>query len=202
MTALVVLVGGTTTVFLYTVEMQEGRERLVETARSQARLIEAVARFDAEYSSDYPGGTEAATLSQISEAHKNYQGFGKTGEFTLARRVGDQIVFLLSHRHFDLENPLPVPFNSNLAEPMRRALSGRAGTMIGLDYRGEKVMAAYEPVAMLNMGLVAKIDLAEIYEPFIKAGLFTLGFAIIAIFAGTVLFLMVFNFLTRSLLKS
>ena len=39
---------------LYTAAFAEERERLVETAQSQARLIEAVARFNAIYSSDYP----------------------------------------------------------------------------------------------------------------------------------------------------
>ena len=46
---------------------------------------------------------------------------------------------------------------------------------------------------------MAKIDLAEIRKPFIKAGLLTLGFAVIAILAGTVMFLQAFHYLTRTL---
>ena len=71
---------------LYGTAFEEERERLIETAQSQARLIEAVARFDAIYSKDYPKGPMAATLSQTIDAHKNYKGFGATGEFTLAAR--------------------------------------------------------------------------------------------------------------------
>ena len=143
MAATSLIVVGIAISLLYRAAIQEERSRLVETAESQARLIEAVARFDTVYSKDYPEGAEKATLSQIVDAHKRYKGFGHTGEFTLARHEGDHMVFLLSHRHFDLENPKPVLFNLPLAEPMRRALSGLSGTVIGLDYRGENVLAAY-----------------------------------------------------------
>ena len=85
---------------------------------------------------------------------------GRRGEFTLAWREGDQIVFLLRHRHSDLDNPRPVPFDSELAEPMRRALSGQSATVIGLDYRGEEVLAACEFIDAVNWGVVGKIDLA------------------------------------------
>jgi hypothetical protein len=179
--------------------LAEERARLVETARSQARLIEAIARFDTKYSADYPGGPRAATLTQIVDAHHHYGGFGRTGEFTLGRREGDDIVFLLSHRHLDLLTPKPVPFDSRWAEPMRMALSGHSGTMIGLDYRGETVLAAYEPVKELNLGIVAKIDLEEIREPFVKAGLLSGVIAIFAIVGGAAFFLRITNPLLRRL---
>jgi hypothetical protein len=148
--------------------------------------MEAVARFDAEYSTeDVPGGAFAATLGQIRDAHARSQGFGETGEFTLAKKEGDQIVFLLSHRHYDLESPEPIAFASNLAEPMRRALSGESGTVVALDYRGERVLAAYEPVAILDLGIVAKIDLAEIRAPYVNAALL-IGGAFSLILVGLV----------------
>ena len=123
------------TTLLYRTALEEERTRLMETAQSQARFLEAVARFDAIYSNDYPEGSLAATLSQIREAHENYVGFGQTGEFTLAKEENGQIVFLLSHRHFDTDLPQPIPFESDLAEPMDRALQGLSGTLIGPDYR-------------------------------------------------------------------
>ncbi len=178
---------------LYRTAFKEAQARLVETAQSQARLIEAMARFDAVYSKGYREGSEQATLSQIIDAHKHYKGFGKTGEFTLARHQGGYIVFLLSHRHFDLKSPKPVPFDSEIAEPMRRALSGLSGTVVGLDYRGEVVLAAHEPVGELNLGIVAKIDLAEIRAPFVRAGLIVGGLAILVVLAGALLFLRISN---------
>jgi signal transduction histidine kinase len=183
--AAVALIGGGIAVFiLYRTAMDEERERLVVTAQSQARLIEAVARFDAIYSTDYPGGPTEATLSQIIDAHERYHGFGETGEFTLARREGNQIVFVLSQRKYALGERKPIPFDSELAEPMRRALSGLSGTMVGLDYRGETVLAAYEPMAELDLGIVAKIDLAEVRAPFVRAALLGGGAALVLILLG------------------
>jgi len=173
---------------LYRTAFEEERTRLIEAAKSQARLIEAVARFDRVYSTDYPSGARQATLDQVREAHANYAGFGETGEFTLSAKENDQIVFLLSHRHFDLGNPKPVPWNSNLAEPMRLALSGKSGTIVGLDYRGETVLAAYEPVSVLDLGIVSKIDLFEVRAPFLKAGLLSALIAIVMIVGGALLF--------------
>ncbi|MBW2617612.1 MAG: PAS domain-containing protein, partial [Deltaproteobacteria bacterium] len=193
MTGASIIVTGLTSYFLYHAALNEGRERLVETATSQARLIEAVARFDAKYSQDYPEGTIEATLSQIREAHARHKHFGRTSEFTLAKRVGDDVVFLLRHYPSGLDERKPVPFSSELAEPMRRALSGQSGTVIGLDYRGEKVLAAYEPVAELNMGIVAKIDFSEIREPFIRAGAYAGLVMLIVVLIGSLLFLRVTN---------
>jgi PAS domain S-box-containing protein len=71
---------------------------------------------------------------------------------------------------------------------MRRALAGRSGTLVGLDYRGVKVLAAHEPVAPLDLGIVAKIDLAEIREPFLRAGTIVGGTALLLIAAGVLVF--------------
>jgi PAS domain S-box-containing protein len=195
------VVAGATISVLYKTAIEEERSRLMETAQSQARLIEAVARFDAIYSTNYPGGSRPATLSQIIDAHEHYMGFGETGEFTLSEKNEKNIVFLLNHRHYDLNKPKPVPFESKLAEPMRRALLGQSGTVIGLDYRGEMVLAAYEPVAELNLGIVAKIDMSEVRAPFVKSGLIGVFFTILVVLIGTSFFIRITNPMIRQLEK-
>ena len=187
-------VGGIAIFSLYRAAISEERERLVEMAQSQARLIEAVARFGA--ASDESGGLEsarAATLSQIIEAHQNYEQSGRTMEFTLAERKGNSIIFLLRHRHGDLKQPKPIDFISNLAEPMRQALSGRSGTLVGVDYRGERVLAAHEPVSELNFGIVSKIDLSEIRAPFVKAATIAGLLSVLVVLGGAALFLKISN---------
>ena len=181
---------GAAIILLYQAAFDEERVRLTEITRTQARLMEAVARFDTRFSTgDHPEGAQGATLSQIIEAHQFNKGFGRTGEITLGRREGENIVWILPHRHVDFNQPQLTPFDGKLAEPMRLALSGQAGTIVGLDYRGEMVLAAYEPVNTLNLGLVSKIDLQEIRQPFIQAGIITIvvGLGIIAL-SGFLLF--------------
>ncbi len=197
-----VFIAGITNYFLYNAAFEQNRERLMVTAKSQARIMEAIARFDAQYSTDYPGGADAATISQIRSAHNKFKGFGKTGEFLLARRNKDKINFMFRQRHNRLAIPKPVLFDSKLAEPMRRALSGQSGTLVGLDYRGELVLAAHEPVAVLNLGIVAKIDLEEIRAPFVKTGIITGALALIAIFVGAFLFVRTTNPMIRRIQES
>ena len=174
---------------LYQTAIDQHRLRLTETVKSQARLIEAIASFNAFIDgNNIPGDWRETTLQQIKNAHSQFQGFGDSGEFTLARRSDSQIEFVLSHRHFDLDTPTPIPFEGEWAEPMRFALTGKSGTMIALDYRGVPVVAAHEPIKLLNLGLVAKIDLAEVRAPFIRAGLIALGVGALIVLLASRLF--------------
>jgi signal transduction histidine kinase/DNA-binding NarL/FixJ family response regulator len=193
MVSITLMVTAISIYILYQASYEESRARMVEIVKSQARFIEAVAHFNATHNKDYAGGPEAATISQINESHEKFKGFGKTGEFVAAKLEKDQMVFILSHRHLDHAVPKPIPFStkvagSKIAEPMRRALKGKSGIMIGLDYRSEQVLAAYEPLSTLNLGLVAKIDIAEIRRPFYKAGIAAGGSAAIFILLGIQLF--------------
>lgn len=176
---------------LYRTAFEQHRQHLADIVESQARLIEAVARFDMMFSAeDVEGGSWAATLSQIEDAHARFSGLGETGELVLARQDGDEVVFLLTLRHPGRGNREPITSNSELAEPMRRALAGESGTVIGLDYRGETVLAAYQAVAVLDVGLVAKMDRAEIRAPFIRTGLVAAGGALAIIALGGILILL------------
>ena len=185
---LVISVGAIAIWLLYETSLEQQKQRLVETVKAQARLIEAVARFDRLNSQDVQGGYVSATIGQVVDAHQHQSGLGMTGEFTLARREGEDIVFLLDRRHPASRPSMRIPFSGTpLAEPMRRALSGESGITVGTDYRGETVLAAYEPVAELALGIVAKIDLREIQQPFTRAAIGGLGTAVLLILLGSLL---------------
>jgi PAS domain S-box-containing protein len=194
------IIAGTTVTILYRTAIDEERARLIETAQSQARLIESTARFNAVYSKNHPGGANSATLSQIIDAHDHDVAVGKT-EFTLSKKEGENIVFLLRHRHKDHSKPAPVPFESKLAEPMRRALSGQSGSVIGLDYHGQTVLAAYEPLKELNLGIVAKMDMSDVRAPFFRAGLIVVFLTVLVVSIGAGFFIRVTNPIIRQLEK-
>lgn len=203
MTLVVVMVAGVSIWLLYGVAFDQQRDRLIEVAQGRARMIEAVAEFDAIHSQqDHPLGAAAATLSQIIQAHSRFRGFGETGEFVMGEIRGDQIVFLLSHRHLDMDTPKPVPLDSDLAEPMRQALKGQSGIMIAKDYRAETVLAAYEPVKGTGWGVVAKIDLAEVRQPFVRAAIAAALGALVLATLGAALFIRIVEPLVRRLRES
>jgi len=181
------------TIVLYRFEFRAIETRLTETVQSQALLIESMARHDAALGPmvkkvDPTYDPTAYTLSQIREAYLNYERSGQTLEFTLARQEGDSIIFVLRQRHGTTDMPPPIPFSSDLAEPQYRALNGKTGTLVGLDYRGEVVLAAYTYVDSLGLGIVAKIDKAEIRAPFIEAALSAILVTAFLILLGTLAF--------------
>jgi len=194
MIAVALSVGGSIIGLLYQESFEKERSHLIDIVKSQARLMEAVARFDAVHSQeDHPGGAAAATLSQIEDAFLHYEGYGETGSFVMGQKEGDQITFLaVYHRGKKLTVP-PVSWGKKIAIPMHRALAGEVGAMVARDYRGEMVLAAYEPVSILNVGIVAKIDLAEVRKPFIATSMVAIGIAFVIIAAGGVLFLRIGN---------
>lgn len=56
-------------------------------------------------------------------------------------------------------------FIDGKALPVTRALMGFTETTIATDYRQERVMVSFGPVGDTGLGMAAKIDLHELYEP-------------------------------------
>ena len=173
---------------LYTMSLQRAKENLTELARAQARIMESVAKYDAyTQSGSVEGAARSATLSQFKEGQRAFMGFGDTGEILLAERVGDELVYLLPARKLDYKTPPPVSILAREAGPMEAAVSGRSGAIIDIDYSGDRVLAAHEWLPFLEMGLVTKIDMAELNQPFYRSAAVTALLALIAILIGAAL---------------
>ena len=124
MTGAAVAAAAITLWVLYRTAFDVQRERLVHLVESQARLIESVARFNADFGhKNRSKGANAAVLIQVVDAQKKFGGFGETGEFTLARRSGDFIETLVTSRSLEGTGPGRISVESERAEPMRRALA-------------------------------------------------------------------------------
>jgi two-component system, sensor histidine kinase and response regulator len=114
-----------------------------------------------------------------------------TGETLLVEVQGDEVVYLNELRHrkgtaLTLRRPV-----AEASLPAARAARERAGTMEGIDYRGEPVLAAYRPVPDSPWVLVTKVDLREVYAPLRKsATLLTSLAAALIVTAGTLLMLL------------
>jgi len=156
---------------LYNTTIATETAKLQALSQSHAKLINSVAQFDAQFNKGFPiGSSRGATIFQITNAHFENIGFGKTGEIVVGELKNDKIQFLIPSRVLGAEIP-PVDQNAKTAEPMRRALLGRSGAMLAPDYQGNQVLAWYEPIPDLDAGFVAKITISEIRTPFKKAAL-------------------------------
>ena len=134
MVLVALVVGGLALFAQYRTAYEQQRGRLQEIAQSQARLIEGISLHHERLGlSEDPERGFQVILEELRTMHARFTGFGATGEFAFAELSESQIVFLLSHRHSDLHTPSPLPIDSDLAEPMRRALSGESGTVVGPD---------------------------------------------------------------------
>ena len=170
MTLVAFAIAGVSILTLYQVSLEAEKARLVGVARQQADLLAGMVRSDDEpIDGGYPLGANVATMTRVINAFEYYAGFKESGEFVLASRNGAEISFLASGDRSGKQSEFVVPWDSEVAEPMRRALLGESGTVTAPDYAGTIVLAAYEPVANLNLGLVAKIDLSEMRRPFVEA---------------------------------
>jgi len=59
---------------------------------------------------------------------------------------------------------LPLQFDGKPL-PMSLALEGKTGVVMTQDYRREEVVATYTPIGDLGLGMVLKVDRAELFEP-------------------------------------
>lgn len=102
-----------------------------DTARRQQEQLEGVA---------------GAALRQATGDYEELGALGESGELVLARRQGDQIVIVIRRQqNVGSSAAQLIPLDVDWAEPLRRALSGESGTLIGPDYRGEVVVAGSAP---------------------------------------------------------
>lgn len=162
-------VSGIVAALLYRAAVDTRRQALVDAVANREAVVTAVARRSESI---------GEVLPLLWEAKVSAPGIGDTGEFMVARRSGDSIQFLVFERGEHSFLPESVPFDGELAEPMRRALKGETGTVVGPDYDGVRVLAAYRPIQAAGWGIVAKMDLAEVRAPFWRAG----GVAAVAAF--------------------
>ncbi|MBF0621214.1 MAG: PAS domain S-box protein [Magnetococcales bacterium] len=198
MISAVALTAGITLTLLYQVAFEDQRTRLIETVQSQARLMEAMAGHNKDHQDHHIEEWTADTIEHFKQAHAQFNGIG---EFTLARRAGDHINFITRQHAWDRYQPAPIPFDAKRAEPMRRALNGQSGSVVAQDYRGVSVLAAYEPVAILDLGVVAKVDIDTIQAPYIEAGLVSGATGVFILIIGGIAFFFLGNPLVQDIVE-
>jgi diguanylate cyclase (GGDEF)-like protein/PAS domain S-box-containing protein len=124
-------------------------------------------------------------LPGISRMREVALGFGASGDMVLCVRPA-QVIRCLPTTLNPQRTELP-PVTRAGPTLMVRALAGERGAGLATDYRGERVIAAYGPVGDLGLGLVLKVDVAEIYAPIRQRFEFTMLLILFIVSAGILL---------------
>ncbi|MBF0160200.1 MAG: response regulator [Magnetococcales bacterium] len=200
--ATVVIFGVSSTLYvLYQHMIEREKSRFSAIAVSQVRIINTLYRTASQDRCD-PVSRERI-IDLLKYAYQDwYRGLGSTGEIVLAHRKGEQIEYLFKQRHAHKEEEATetVPWQDHSrAVPMRRALGNESGVIIDRDYRGTEVLAAYEYIEPLGLGMVIKIDLDELRSPLLEAISKTVVLTLLLLCAGGVLFIRVGDGVIRRL---
>lgn len=185
MSCIALAIGGLAIGTLYERAVEEHKARLVDMVQVAARIVEAVAAV--EQNQDIV----LSTRDRIRQSRDSfpYSWLSETGELWIGDTSGQGMILLVGHWHpqsvGQQEQASRVTEDS---EPMRRALAQESGVYAGQDQHGVNVLAAYEPLPDLELGLVAKIDLREVRAPFIRAGSVVAGISVMMIAFGVFLF--------------
>ena len=185
---------------LYETAYQQESSLLSQFVRAEKELIAAVGRFDARNSrQDHPGGALGGTLSQVIEAHNNYWPIHKTGKVSLIETSTDQIT------------PIFTSSNTETWVTDRYSLNGSGVTLpywleqalehitkqtdLGGIYEHKGKLIAYEKFEISTHQFIylAKVDIDEIRQPFIQAGVTALILVAILLLIGSYRFVRTIN---------
>lgn len=177
-----------TVALLYRQVFEQERVRLVATARSAVRLIDALDEADPSVKDETDIESVHDRLSRLFRSTISHRLLGETGKIELGRREGNVVIILAASREVSEVDPLPrsLPIGSPIGEPIQRAVRGESGTVVGLDSFGILVLAAFEGSAEGGLGVVAKVAVAEIREPFLRAGWMVGAFIALILIGGMV----------------
>jgi len=185
---------------LYSQRVLETKSELVELAKSQAIIIEEVSRYDVLHSGQ--GSKKLglqATLSQFDEAYKKYIPQHKSIEIVLGRLEAGQINILLNSGGTSRGPFKPEVLAAEGQLPIQQAVAGKSGVIEAIDYRGDRVLAAFEPIGLHRLGIVVKIDKKEIQGPFLRTASQVIALTALIVALFSFLFLRLMNPLIQRL---
>ena len=156
--------------FLYRTAYDQHLVDLEDTAAALAGMMEAIAKIgEAQDQGKSSSEKREEVLTHIHDEIKKLNPNRASAELVLGWREHDRIVLRIRNSATgQLGSPHAVPFDSQLAEPMRRALQGTLGAEELPDYEGTRVLAGYAFVPTLEMGVVFKIGAVEERAPYLR----------------------------------
>lgn len=184
------LITGVSLIIIYHKSISSLETTLIDIVERQKSLVTTIHE---------QGKNENEIIQFIKKMREKHYGIGKNGEFVIAKYSGGYVNFLLAKNkksQFNLNNI------KGYGLPMRLALQGKTGFIIGDDYNGVKVYAAYTYFSDFKWGIVAKIPTAEVNQPYYEALFITLFISILLISFCVFLFVKLSNPIVKGIIDS
>jgi PAS domain S-box-containing protein len=112
----------------------------------------------------------ADRIQQLFDSQKDQHRFGQTGEMILIRRQEDGGVDFSGPPRVHSRMSQSLLLAGKSSSQLQLDFSGNSWTQTLPDDRGNVVLAAYEPLFGLPMGVVAKVNIQEIQLPYLIVG--------------------------------
>jgi PAS domain S-box-containing protein len=156
---------------------------------------------------DLQGGFVGAVALEIDMAPifkfvQDTTGLGTTGEALIARKEGNETLFLSPLQHEpNAALKKVVSLQEKIAVPAIKAAGGENGSGITYDYHGEEVLAAWRYMPFLRWGLVTKIDASEVFAPVRKLRVLVIFIGIFIVLIGALVALAIARAITGPILS-
>lgn len=121
-------------------------------------------------------------LTALTSALEYSDDFAATGEISVCARQKENLA-CFPQRY--IPQAFTVPYSESL--PMARALANETGISVIRDHRSRDAMAAYAPISTLGLGMMVKVDTAELYAPLRSKLYIVLILALILVAGGALL---------------
>ncbi len=140
------------------------------------------------------------TLPYLAKMFQDFRGLGATTDMAVCAGLKRDVLCLPLR---DIPHPISFPRALNEASlPMSYALAGRSGVIAARDYRQKHVIAAYGPIGSLGLGMVVKIDTAELYDPIRKPLEYSIPLLLVLVLSGTLMLRLQIMPLVRRIIRS
>lgn len=176
--------------FMYHMALQQSRHALAALAGGEARLITAVAQqVRATRSGEAASGELLAqTLAMVSAMPNGNNWPGEMTEVMVLRQDGGKLfrVLLRSRAGATLYDAPGLQLRPEDQHAL--ALAQDAETITMRESDGTRLMAAYEPLPLLDAGVVARLPMRDVIQPLFTATAGSMGVALLLILFGAGLF--------------
>lgn len=166
------IIAAITVYVLYVISFENTKKELMFDYRTQTALIESVGKFNGIYGKK--GIVDAKkrdeTLMQFRTAFEKLENIEGHFEFVIAEKRFDGLIHYVALSDPKHRQEYTIRPGEERGQPMQLALQKRSGIVEAFDYKGNKVLAAYGYLNLLDVGLVVKIDLKDLQKPYIIAG--------------------------------